>query len=121
MNPSELEIKLLKQIADLQGKVEPSAPRVEPMVQPEPELSLKDVMSVVLALRDEIAVLKGSAMPETKELTLIEAVNLCVSLEDRELFSKPEAMGLIEKKLARYFQTEHGKLAMNDFLTYFKG
>lgn len=55
------------------------------------------------------------------ELTLIDSVNLCLEDDEKYWIAKPEVFNKVESSLSRYFQTSEGKTALRQFITYFRG
>lgn len=117
--------ELQKRIAELQLATTPQVVPVVPAVNtPQPDIKalIRDV------IREEMSLLKDSTLvkPEpmtvpVKELTMLEAVGQCLTVDEQTWLSRPEILAQVEKKLSLYIQTEEGKTAVRSFLTYFRG
>jgi hypothetical protein len=109
--------ELQKQIAELQLGI---APKVPVAAVNDSSTDLKALIRE--AIREEMSLLKDStpAAP-VKELSMLEAVGLCLTVEEQQWLSRPEILAQVEKKLSLYMQTEGGKSAVRSFLTYFRG
>ena len=112
--------ELQKQIAELQLGI---APKVSVAAINDSSTDLKALIRE--AIREEMSLLKDStpvqpAVP-VKELSMLEAVGLCLTVEEQQWLSRPEILAQVEKKLSLYIQTEGGKSAVKSFLTYFRG
>lgn len=117
--------ELQKRIAELQLAATPQVVPVVPAVNtPQPDIKalIRDV------IREEMSLLKDSTLvkPEpmtvpAKELTMLEAVGQCLTVDEQTWLSRPEILAQVEKKLSLYIQTEGGKTAVRSFLTYFRG
>ena len=117
--------ELQKRIAELQLAANPQVVPVVPAVNtPQPDIKalIRDV------IREEMSLLKDSTLvkPEPtvsppRELTMLEAVGQCLTVDEQTWLSRPEILAQVEKKLSLYIQTEEGKTAVRSFLTYFRG
>jgi hypothetical protein len=117
--------ELQKRIAELQvaGGLVPKQP--VPAVNDSPS----DIKSLIRdVIREEMSLLKDSTLvkPEppvvpARELTMLEAIGQCLTVEEQKWLSKPDILQQVDKKLATYFQTEEGKSAVKTFFTYFRG
>lgn len=115
--------ELQRKIAELQLGMT-TKPVVTPLVD-----SSTDIKALIReAIREEMSLLKDSTLvkPEpmtvpVKELTILEAVGQCLTVDEQTWLSRPEILAQVEKKLSLYIQTEGGKTAVRSFLTYFRG
>lgn len=117
--------ELQKRIAELQLAATPQVVPVVPAVNT-PQTDIKALIRDVI--REEMSLLKDSTLvkPEpmtvpVKELTMLEAVGQCLTVDEQTWLSRPEILAQVEKKLSLYIQTEGGKAAVRAFLTYFRG
>lgn len=115
--------ELQRKIAELQLGMA-TKPTVAPLVD-----SSTDIKALIReAIREEMSLLKDSTLvkPEpvtvpVKELTVLEAVGQCLTVDEQTWLSRPEILAQVEKKLSLYIQTEGGKTAVRSFLAYFRG
>ena len=117
--------ELQKRIAELQLAANPQVVPVVPAVNtPQPDIKalIRDV------IREEMSLLKDSTLvkPEPtvsppRELSMLEAVGQCLTLEEQKWLSKPDILQKVERNLINYIQTEDGKSAVKGFVTYFRG
>ena len=117
--------ELQKRIAELQLAASPQVVPVVPAVNT-PQTDIKALIRDVI--REEMSLLKDSTLvkPEpmtvpAKELTMLEAVGQCLTLEQQKWLSKPEILQKVERNLTNYIQTDDGKLAVKGFVAYFRG
>lgn len=114
--------ELQKRIAALQ--VGASGTAVQPVTAPE-----SDIKALIReAIREEMKLLKDSTVvqPEppvvpARELSMLEAIGQCLTVDEQTWLSKPEVLGKVERNLINYIQTGEGKSAVKGFVTYFRG
>lgn len=114
--------ELQRKIAELQLGIAPQT--IVPAITNED--SIKTL--VRQAIREELSLLKDSTLvkPEvpvvpTRELSMLEAIGQCLSQEEQLWLSRPDILQQVDKNLSKYFQTEDGKSAIKQFITYFRG
>lgn len=56
-----------------------------------------------------------------KELSLLEAVGLCLTEEEQVWLSDPVKLKGLDRHIPRFIQTEEGKLFVQTFMKYYRG